>query len=602
MRPLQLATCLLLAVLGAAAATQQAATPISATSQNSSSGSVTAVTKGSAAPLRRLDERMRLVAAALPRLAVKALFLYTYAALSALYVLALVRRLAPGRPRCLAVAPVVVANLVVPLVLDHVTEPLLVTPVGGIFSLAAFKLLAFALGRGPLTPDWLSPLQFCGVLLAPVIPIEVFTVGSQDTARRHVVKHGRQLLLDSWRSLDARTWGRRDVRVCVGVGLLVTWVLAVPGIPVMARHWLYTLCSATFLTAVFDLLAAAAHASFGIASAPSFDRPWLSCSFQDFWARRWNLTTTYMMRVLVYEPVMQGSLLPPPAEGPPPPAAAPPTAAAAQPPASPAAVPPAAPAHAPHSAEQRQRLEEGKQERLEGGEQEGKQPAEQSSDDAAAAAAPAGPAEAAAVAEQAVEGGSEQRGSGLRRRRLVGGESAPARGKEDGEPAGGIKAKTQQLKEALTNGPVGANGSSSGSSSGRRATLLRRFLALQAVFLFSGLWHILIFWYNTRVFSWKWAAFFTVQAPILMLERALHKLGARLGIRVPHALQVFSANFLLIVVARPLFFGPADDTGFAQRNLAVGQAPLWAVVDWLAHLRAAAGQQQQQHPQQQQKA
>lgn len=37
------------------------------------------------------------------------------------------------------------------------------------------------------------------------------------------------------------------------------------------------------------------------------------------------------------------------------------------------------------------------------------------------------------------------------------------------------------------------------------------------------------------------------------------------------ALKVFLANFLLIVVARPLFFGPADDTGFAQRNLAVGQ-------------------------------
>lgn len=35
-----------------------------------------------------------------------------------------------------------------------------------------------------------------------------------------------------------------------------------------------------------------------------------SDSFQDFWARRWNLTTTYMMRVLVYEPVVQGRLLP----------------------------------------------------------------------------------------------------------------------------------------------------------------------------------------------------------------------------------------------------------------------------------------------------
>jgi hypothetical protein len=119
------------------------------------------------------------------------------------------------------------------------------------------------------------------------------------------------------------------------------------------------------------------------------------------------------------------------------------------------------------------------------------------------------------------------------------------------------------------------------------------------------------------------------QAPILMIERALRKASRALGLRLPrpvpvsgamHAgaevcshlvhrwgawageawrgacvevrggltprvptrtrphLQVFLANFLLIVVARPLFFGPTDDTGFAQRNLAVGQAPLFALL------------------------
>lgn len=41
--------------------------------------------------------------------------------------------------------------------------------------------------------------------------------------------------------------------------------------------------------------------------------------------------------------------------------------------------------------------------------------------------------------------------------------------------------------------------------------------------------------------------------------------------RLPHSLQVVLANFLLVAVATPLFFGPADDAGFAARNLAVGQ-------------------------------
>ncbi|KXZ44759.1 hypothetical protein GPECTOR_62g874 [Gonium pectorale] len=333
----------------------------------------------------------------LPPLVSKVLLLYAYAALTALWVLAAVRRQRPGWARLSAAAPVVIGNLLIPLVLDHqgeLAEPLIITPFAGVFSLAAFKLLAFCIGRGPMVPSWLTPAQFSGVFLLPIVPIQVFTVGPQDAARLHTVKQGRQLLLDSWASTGA--CGRAVVRVA----MLVSWVLAVPGIPVMVRHWLYTLASATFLTGVFDVLAAGAHVALGITSAPTFDKPWLCDSFQDFWARRWNLTTTYMMRVLVYEPIIEGRLLPGPSRS-------------------------------------------------------------------------SGAADAATV--------------------------------------------------------------------------------IAAVFLFSGLWHIAIFWYNTRVFSWRWCAFF--------------------------AIQIFAANFLLIAVAKPLFFGPADTTGFAARNLAVGQEPLWALVN-----------------------
>jgi hypothetical protein len=37
---------------------------------------------------------------------------------------------------------------------------------------------------------------------------------------------------------------------------------------------------------------------FGVEVAPSFDKPWLSTSFADYWSRRWNLTTTYMLRYM----------------------------------------------------------------------------------------------------------------------------------------------------------------------------------------------------------------------------------------------------------------------------------------------------------------
>lgn len=197
-----------------------------------------------------------------------------------------------------------------------------------------------------------------------------------------------------------------------------------------------------------------------------------------------------MMRVLVYEPVIQGSLLPPPAA---PAAVAVPEAAA-----------PGSPAHAakvegqPQPQQQQQEVtKEQQQEEREGEDEEGQQ-AERNAG-AAAAAAPAGPA---ATAAEPADGGDEGAGDGLRRRRAFGKESAQARHTIPGELGAGSTAKAHQLKDKATNGG-GAHGSSSsdkdGRSGGRRPTQLRRFLALQAVFLFSGLWHILIFWCALRL-------------------------------------------------------------------------------------------------------
>ena len=38
------------------------------------------------------------------------------------------------------------------------------------------QLLAFSLGRGPLVPQWLTPMQFCGVYMLPIVPIQVCRV------------------------------------------------------------------------------------------------------------------------------------------------------------------------------------------------------------------------------------------------------------------------------------------------------------------------------------------------------------------------------------------------------------------------------------------
>lgn len=91
--------------------------------------------------------------------------------------------------------------------------------------------------------------------------------------------------------------------------------------------------------------------------------------------------------------------------------------------------------------------------------------------------------------------------------------------------------------------------------------VLRRIAATHATFAFSGLWHMLIFYYATGLVTYHWPLFFSVQAPIMVAETVLKLYARRLGLKLPTAVSVSLTNFLLIVVAQPLFFGPCDWSG-----------------------------------------
>lgn len=67
-------------------------------------------------------------------------------------------------------------------------------------------------------------------------------------------------------------------------------------LPQLLRHWFYALCLSLSLGAIWDFWCLVVVLWFGVEVAPSFDKPWLSTSFADYWSRRWNLTTTYMLR------------------------------------------------------------------------------------------------------------------------------------------------------------------------------------------------------------------------------------------------------------------------------------------------------------------
>jgi hypothetical protein len=120
------------------------------------------------------------------------LLLYLWALLSAVWVHRTVLRQKPGLRRVLFASPVILTNLVAPQLLDHEEIPLLITPIGGVYSLAAFKVgappvihadrpvhrekllllfpqtlqvLALCFNRGPLALPGLSMLQFLGIML-----------------------------------------------------------------------------------------------------------------------------------------------------------------------------------------------------------------------------------------------------------------------------------------------------------------------------------------------------------------------------------------------------------------------------------------------------
>lgn len=48
---------------------------------------------------------------------------------------------------------------------------------------------------------------------------------------------------------------------------------------------------------------------FGIKLSPSFDRPYLSASISEFWARRWNKVIQRILREMIYEPILQNRFI-----------------------------------------------------------------------------------------------------------------------------------------------------------------------------------------------------------------------------------------------------------------------------------------------------
>ena len=105
----------------------------------------------------------------------------------------------------------------------------------------------------------------------------------------------------------------------------------------------------------------------------------------------------------------------------------------------------------------------------------------------------------------------------------------------------------------------------------RPSSMARRLLGLQATFVVSALWHVLLFWLLTGTIGWEWPAFFVIQGPLLVAEMAARRLLAawRGGKQpAPRVLCVIATNLLLIAIARPLLIEPLLDAGVVDSMFA----------------------------------
>lgn len=163
-------------------------------------------------------------------------------------------------------------------------------------------MAGWALGRGPLC-ERLSLPQFAAVFALPITPVLKSAAAAAPSAR------GNARQGEVGHAGPAACAAAAAGKLAGLVGVLVA--LPAPWLPRLGQEALYSLGLYLFMGFVFDCMEAAVGAALRLPVAPNFDAPFLATSLTDFWSRRWNLTTGYTCRFLVYDVVLEGQLLKP---------------------------------------------------------------------------------------------------------------------------------------------------------------------------------------------------------------------------------------------------------------------------------------------------
>jgi len=180
--------------------------------------------------------------------------------------------------------------------------------------LASFKVIGLVLGRGPLAArDW-GPLQFAFILSLPLNPLLNSKMPSASSSSKSKLRR-----VPSRTRISEKLEGGvgRRIAVCFAKVLLLAVVVSVLKIdreqPGRVPAWLLPFAYVFGLYSVLGLLmdgasSLLAHAV-GLELSPHFDAPFLSSSYGELWARRWNLVAGHSLRFLVFDVVAEGRLV-----------------------------------------------------------------------------------------------------------------------------------------------------------------------------------------------------------------------------------------------------------------------------------------------------
>lgn len=232
----------------------------------------------------------------------------------------------PGGSRLVAALPLLVLNLLAPLLFDGDTETLanFACAIATAF-ISNMKVLGWIMGRGSLVGGRLSPAQFAAVYTLPITPaaepeeeveeskggegtgqpgakgLEGASQAKPQEARRPVPSHLAEAY--STAHLLARFLLKAVALVWTGVMLQTT---TLPRLPQLV---LEVFSQYMILSIAADGLGAAASALLGIKVSRHFENPYGATSVADFWNQRWNLVVSNILRACIYDPIMEGRLV-----------------------------------------------------------------------------------------------------------------------------------------------------------------------------------------------------------------------------------------------------------------------------------------------------